>query len=80
MEKHCDMEGKGNGVGHQHGRKPRIPEPVLISLETHLVRGHWTSTGAEPTEQWMDKWDDGVVRSLPKLPLVQESLSNADTS
>jgi len=24
------MEGKGKGDGHQHGRKPRIPEPVLI--------------------------------------------------
>ena len=24
------MEGKGNGDGHQHGLKPRIPEPVLI--------------------------------------------------
>jgi len=30
MEKHRDMEGEGKGDGHQHGRKPRIPEPVLI--------------------------------------------------
>jgi len=29
-EKHRDMEGEGKGDGHQHGRKPRIPEPVLI--------------------------------------------------
>jgi len=29
MEKHRDMEGKGKGDGHQHGWKPRIPEPVL---------------------------------------------------
>jgi len=27
MEKH---EGEGKGDGHQHGQKPRIPEPVLI--------------------------------------------------
>jgi len=25
------MEGKGKGDGHQHGRKPRIPEPVPIA-------------------------------------------------
>jgi len=30
MEKHRDMEGEGKGDGHQHGRKPRISEPVLI--------------------------------------------------
>jgi len=24
------MEGEGKGDGHQHGRKPRIPEPVSI--------------------------------------------------
>jgi len=28
-EKHRDVEGEGKGDGHQHGRKPRIPEPVL---------------------------------------------------
>jgi len=27
-----------------------------ISLETHLVRRHWTPTGAEPTDRWMDGW------------------------
>ena len=30
MEKHWDMEGEGKGDGQQHGRKPRIPEQVLI--------------------------------------------------
>jgi len=25
------MEGKGKGDGHQHVRKPRIKEPVLIA-------------------------------------------------
>ena len=28
--KHRDMEDEGKGDGHQHGKKPRIPEPVLI--------------------------------------------------
>jgi len=31
MEKHGDMGGEGIGDGHQHGRKPRTPEPVLIA-------------------------------------------------
>jgi len=31
MEKHPDVEGEGKDVGHQHGRKPRIPEPVPIA-------------------------------------------------
>jgi len=26
-----NMEGEGKGDGHQHGRKPRIPEPVPIA-------------------------------------------------
>jgi len=26
------------------------------SLETDLVRGHWTPTGVEPMDQWMDGW------------------------
>ena len=30
MEKHRDMEGKGKSDVHQHERKPKIPEPVLI--------------------------------------------------
>jgi len=25
------MEGEGKDDGHQHGRKPRIPEPVPIA-------------------------------------------------
>jgi len=25
------MEGEGMGDGHQHGRKPRIPEPLPIA-------------------------------------------------
>jgi len=25
------MVGEGKGDGHQHGRKPRIPEPVPIA-------------------------------------------------
>jgi len=29
MEKRRDTEDEGKGDGHQHGRKPRIPEPVL---------------------------------------------------
>src|SRR6218665_2238973 len=29
--KHPDVEGEGKGVGHQHGRKPRIPESVPIA-------------------------------------------------
>jgi len=29
MEKHRDMEGKGDA--YQHGRKPRITEPVPIA-------------------------------------------------
>jgi len=29
--KHRAMEGEGKGDGHQHGRKPRIPEPVPIA-------------------------------------------------
>jgi len=29
--KHRDMKGEGNGDGHQHGRKPRIPKPVPIA-------------------------------------------------
>src|SRR6218665_898813 len=29
--KHPAVEGEGKGVGHQHGRKPRIPEPVSIA-------------------------------------------------
>jgi len=30
MGKHRDMEGEVKGDGHQHWRKPKIPEPVLI--------------------------------------------------
>jgi len=30
MEYCRDMEGKGKGDGQQHGRKPMLPEPVLI--------------------------------------------------
>jgi len=29
--KHRDMEGEGKGDGHQHGRKPRIPERVPVA-------------------------------------------------
>jgi len=28
MEEHRDMESEGKADGHQHGRKPRIPEPA----------------------------------------------------
>jgi len=31
MEKNQSMECEGNGDGHQHGRKPWIPEPVPIA-------------------------------------------------
>jgi len=31
MEKHRDMAGEGKCDGHQHERKPRIPEPVPIA-------------------------------------------------
>ena len=51
------MEGEGKGDGHQHGRKPRIPEPVLKAWKltySEEVRGRWTPTGAEPMDQWMD--------------------------
>ena len=52
MEKHRDTVGEGKGDGHQHGRKPRIQEPVLEAhLDSEEVRGHWTLTGAEPVEQ-----------------------------
>ena len=28
--KHWDMEGEGKGDEHQHGQKPRMPEPVVV--------------------------------------------------
>jgi len=31
MEKRRDMEGEGKGDEQQHGRKTRIPEPVLLT-------------------------------------------------
>jgi len=31
IRKHRDMEDEGKGDEHQHGRKPRIPEPVSIA-------------------------------------------------
>ena len=51
--KHRDMEGEGKGDRHQHGQKPRIPAWNSPSEE---VMEHWTPTGAEPMEQWMDGW------------------------
>src|SRR6218665_2890151 len=45
------MEGEGKGDRHQHGQKPRIPAWNSPSEE---VMEHWTPTGAEPMEQWMD--------------------------
>src|SRR6218665_1537682 len=50
------MEGKGKGDGHQHGRKPRIPEPVLIvwNSPSEEVSGHWAPAGVEPINGWMD--------------------------
>ena len=39
MEKHLDMEVKGNGDGHQHRRTPRIPEPSGEDLATSLGDG-----------------------------------------
>ena len=53
------MEGEGKGDGHQHGRKPRITEPVPIAYKltySDKVRGHRAPTGTEPMEQWMDGW------------------------
>ena len=49
------MEGKGKGDGHQHGRKPRIPEPVLIvwNSPSEEVSGHWAPAGIEPINGWM---------------------------
>src|SRR6218665_2763426 len=39
--------GRQNGKGkvHQHGRKPRILEPVPLAWK---LIGHWTSTGCGP--------------------------------
>jgi len=41
------------GDGHQHGRKPRIPKPVLIVWNSpgEEVRVHWTPMGVEPMDQ-----------------------------
>jgi len=53
------MEGEWKGDGHQHGRKSRIPEPVLQwprNSPSEEVRGNWTHTDAEPMGQWMDGW------------------------
>jgi len=48
------MEGKGKGDGHQHGRKPRILEPVPIGSEGTLgTYGRWAH-GA--MDGWMDNW------------------------
>ena len=56
--KHRIMEGEEKAWkrdGHQHGRKPTIPEPVLIVWDAHLgSERHWTPTGADPMKQWMD--------------------------
>jgi len=58
MEKHLDMEGEGKGDGHQRGRKPRIPEPVLKSgySPSEEVSENWTPKGAELMEQWTNGW------------------------
>jgi len=58
MEKHRDMEGKGKGNGHQHGRMPRIPELAQWprNVPSEEARGHWTPTGAEPMKLWMGGW------------------------
>ena len=32
MEKHRVMEGKGEGDGHQHGQKPKMPVPIAGKL------------------------------------------------
>jgi len=64
------MEGnKGKGNEHQHGRKPRIPEPVpkvwkLTYIILHVVRkwgdiGH--PCGIEPMDQWMDGWMGNIT-------------------
>jgi len=59
MEKHRDMEGEGKGDGYQHGRKLRIPKPVLIAWKLTLwgsegtldTYGHWAH-GATDGRTW----------------------------
>ena len=59
--KHQDMEGEGKGDGHQHGRKPRIPEPVLTpnSQETHIVRKCGNIGHLRALSSWSNGWMDG---------------------
>ena len=63
MEKHRDMEGEGKGDGHQHGRKPRIPEPVPIAGKltspSEEEMGHWAPTVDDAhgaSNGWLDGW------------------------
>jgi len=53
LEKHQDMEGERKGNGHEHGRKSRIPEPVLIVWK--LAWAHGTLDG------WMDGWTQQFI-------------------
>ena len=72
------MEGEGKGDGHQHGRKPRTPEPIPIAgnSASEEAMGHWTPTGIEP----MDYDDDDIgqapryLRDLIRLPSSAISL------
>ena len=59
MEKHRDMEktkGKAmhTNTGESPGHKNQSQSPGNSTSEE--VRRHWTPTGAEPMEQWMDGW------------------------
>ena len=53
-------KAKGKAMDTNTGEGPGY-HSQSHSLETHLVRGHWTPTGAEPMDQWMDGWMDGLM-------------------
>ena len=58
--KTLNMEGEEKGDGHQHGRKPRTPEPIPIvgNSPSEEEMGRWTTTGVEPKDYDDDDDDD----------------------
>ncbi len=77
MEKHRDMEGErgkamDTNTGGSPGYQSQSQQPGNSPSEE--VRGHWTPTGAEPMDQWMDGLFE--IRIWDKITVEVMLLSN----
>jgi len=57
------IEGKGDG--HQHGRKPRIPEPVPIAYRNSTSEEKWGDIGClRALSPWSNGWMNSDMNNL----------------